>query len=113
MKLLSYLTAFTVMIMISFSACTETPKESCEQQDMNQILNCGVEKNVEVCCETGASCTYKYNGTEYPDTQQGLNDLADALGCDYKSAEVGDSQKQLIIKSLIELKDKARLGNFE
>ncbi len=115
MKILNYFTAIVFVAIVSFTitACTDNPTENCEQQDMNEILNCGVEKNVEVCCETGASCVYTYNGTDYPDTQQGLNDLADALGCDYKSAEVSDSQKQLIIKNLIELKDKARLGNME
>ena len=113
MKVISYIAAFTFIITLSLSACTENNKESCEQQDMNEILNCGVEKNVEVCCETGASCVYKYNGNEFPDTEAGLSALSDSLDCSYKSAEVGDSQKQLIIKSLIELKDKALLGNFE
>ncbi len=102
--------AIFAMMVISLPACEKTTDESCEQQDMNEILNCGSEKNVEVCCETGAACVYKYNGIEYPDTNSGLSDLADALGCTYKSSANYDEQKQLIIKYLIVLKDRAWTG---
>jgi len=108
MKVISYITAFTFIITLSLSACTENNKESCEQQDMNEILNCGVEKNVEVCCETGASCVYKYNGNEFPDTEAGLSALSDSLDCSYKSTGVDESRKEMIINSLIDLKNKAR-----
>jgi len=111
MKLLNYLAALVFLTMISFSACNEGATESCEQQDMNEILNCGVETNVEVCCETGSNCVYKYNGNEFPDTQTGLSALADSLDCSYKSSGVNESRKQMIINSLIELKNKARYGN--
>lgn len=113
MKIINFLVsiAFISLLSIAITSCTTDPTESCEQQDMNEILNCGVEKNVEVCCETGSSCVYTYNGKDYPDNQQGLNDLADALGCDYKSAEVEEQQKELIIQSLIDLKNKARYEN--
>lgn len=115
MKLLNYLVAITIITILSLpiSGCVETPSESCEQQDMNQILNCGMEKNVEVCCETGADCVYKYNGQDYPDTEAGLNDLADALGCTYKSSTTSNEQKELIIKNLIELKERARFGVYQ
>lgn len=114
MKLLNYLGAFAIagLILSAVPACNNTATESCEQQDMNQILNCGVEKNVEVCCETGASCVYKYNGVEYADNDQGLNDLADALGCDYKSSEIEIQQKDIIIQQLIKLRDKAKIGTY-
>ena len=98
------------LISVSFPACEKAADESCEQQDMNEILNCGSEKNVEVCCTTGSSCIYKYNGIEYPDTNVGLNNLADALGCTYKSSVDYEEQKQLIIKHLIALKDRASDG---
>lgn len=99
--------AIFTMMVLSFPACEKTADESCEQQDMNEILNCGSEKNVEVCCETGAACVYKYDGVEYPDSDLGLNNLADALGCTYKSSANYNEEKQLIIKHLISLKDRA------
>ncbi len=112
MKLLKSLLTLLVIaiISLSYTGCEKTADDSCEQQDMNQILDCGSEKNVEVCCTTGASCVYKYNGQEYPDTNEGLNNLADALGCNYKSSAEKAEQKQLIIKHLIALKDKASSG---
>lgn len=109
MKILKLLAAFAMiaLISISFSACEEESDESCEQQDMNEVLNCGEEKNVEVCCISGSACTYKYNGTEYPDTDTGLNNLADALGCTYKSSEDYEKQKLIIIEHLVALKYRA------
>lgn len=103
--------AMIALIPFVFTACEDTSAESCEQQDMNEVLNCGVEKNVEVCCTEGAACVYKYNGTEYADTNEGLTDLADALNCTYKSSVDYQEQKDLIIKLLIDLKDRARIGN--
>ncbi len=108
--------SFAIVVMIAliplaFTACEDMIDESCEQQDMNEVLNCGAEKNVEVCCTEGAACVYKYNGTEYPDSNEGLSNLADALGCTYKSSEEYIEQKELIIKLLIDLKDRARIGN--
>jgi len=112
MKLLKSLLAIAVFASFSLpiSSCNDAVTESCEQQDMSEILNCDSEKNVEVCCETGAACVYKYNGQEFPDTQQGLSALADSLGCTYKSAFVDNDQKELIIKDLIELKNQAKFG---
>lgn len=112
MKLLKSLTTIAIiaLISLSFSACEKAASESCEQQDMNEILNCGSEKNVEVCCTTGSACVYKYDGQEYPDTDEGLNNLADALGCTYKSSVNYYEQKQIIIKHLIALKQKAGSG---
>jgi len=114
MKLLKLWAAISIIALVplAFSGCEDVTDESCEQQDMNEILNCGVEKNVEVCCEAGADCVYKYNGTDYPDTDTGLTNLADALGCTYKSAEGYDEQNELIIQSLIALREKARARSF-
>ena len=112
MKLLKSLAAILIIALISFSysACEKVDNESCEQYDMNEILNCGSEKNVEACCVSGSGCVYKYNGQDYPDTQEGLNDLADVLGCTYKSSANYENEKKLIIRHLISLKDRACAG---
>ncbi len=112
MKLLKSLAAIMIISLFTlpFGACEKDDNESCEQQDMSQVLTCDGEKNVEVCCTSGSGCTYKYNGQDYPDTPEGLNALADALGCTYKSAAEYDEQKQLIIQELIALKDRAWRG---
>jgi uncharacterized lipoprotein YehR (DUF1307 family) len=109
MKILKSVAAvvFIAFLAVSYTACEKEDEESCEQQDMNEVLNCGEEKNVEVCCVSGSSCTYKYNGTEYPDTNDGLSDLADALGCTYKSDADYEKQKEILINHLIELKYRA------
>ena len=107
MKLLKSLSAIAIIVLISLSACEKDSDESCEQQDMNEVLNCGEEKNVEVCCVSGSACTYKYNGIDYPDTTAGLNNLADALGCAYKSSADYDEQMLILIEHLIILKDRA------
>ncbi len=112
MKTLKSLAAIAMVALFSlaYTGCETKSDESCEQQDMNEILNCGVEKNVQVCCTSGAGCVYTYNGQEYPDTQTGLSNLADALGCTYKSSASHEDEKQLIIQSLRELKDRANFG---
>jgi len=114
MKLLKLWAAIALIALIplAFSGCEDSSDESCEQQDMNEILTCDGEKNVEVCCTAGADCVYKFNGTDYPDTETGLNNLADALGCTYKSADDYDEQNALIIKTLIALREKAKSRSF-
>jgi hypothetical protein len=113
MKTLKSLVIMAIIAFLPFvfTGCEDEGGESCEQQDMNQVLNCGAEKNVEVCCTEGADCVYKYNGQEYPDTNQGITNLADALGCTYKSSADYEKQKELIIKLLIELKYRAGAGS--
>lgn len=112
MKVLKLFVAIAIIALtpFAFTACEDTALENCEQQDMNEIMNCGVEKNVEVCCTEGSSCVYSYNGTKYPDTTDGLNDLADALDCSYKSSVDYEEQHELIIKLLKDLKNKASIG---
>lgn len=102
--------AFISVLALPYNSCQKADEESCEQQDMNEVLNCGEEKNVEVCCVSGSSCTYKYNGTEYPDTDQGLNDLADALGCSYKGSADYETQQEIIKTELLKLRDLASCG---
>jgi hypothetical protein len=112
MKTLKSLMAIALISLIpfTFTACEDKASESCEQQDMNEVLNCGVEKNVEVCCTEGSNCVYKYAGVEYADNNEGLTNLADALGCTYKSSANYEEQHQLIIKLLKDLKNKAIVG---
>lgn len=98
--------------MLYYGCDSSGDDESCEQQDMSEILTCDGEKNVEVCCVAGSDCVYKFDGQEYPDTEQGLNNLADALGCTYKSIEAQDAEKNLIIEELVKLREKARLGSY-
>ncbi len=105
--------ALFTAIPFVFYSCETTPAESCEQQDMNDIMSCGAEKIVEVCCTEGAACVYHFNGKDYPDSSDGLNDLADALGCNYKSSEANEAQRELIIKHLIELMERARYGSYQ
>lgn len=115
MKTLKTVLAFLLIatIPLVYSGCADDGEdESCAQQDMNEILTCDGETNVEVCCVAGADCVYKYDGQEYPDTDDGLNDLADALGCTYKSIDAQAAEKELIIEKLIALRDKARMGLY-
>lgn len=113
MKILKSFVAIALIALVPlFSGCEDSSGESCEQQDMNEVLNCGSEKNVEVCCTTDADCVYKYEGTEYPDTEAGLNNLSDALGCDYKSSVEKDAQKEIIITYLIALRERAKDGAY-
>jgi hypothetical protein len=114
MKLLKTLATIMMIALIplAYSGCESTDDESCEQQDMNGVMDCGSEKNVEVCCTSGSDCVYKFDGQEYPDTTTGLNDLADALGCEYKSAEENQADKSLVISYLIALKERALEGIY-
>ena len=115
MKTLKTVLALLLIAIIPmvYSGCAEDGEdESCEQQDMNEILTCDGEKNVEVCCVSGAECVYKFDGTEYPDTNEGLNDLADALGCTYKSLTDQEAEREMIIERLIALRDKAKVGSY-
>lgn len=114
MKLLKTIAAIVMISLIpmAYSGCDDTADESCEQQDMNEILTCGGEKNVEVCCTSGSDCVYKYNGQDYPDTETGLNNLADALGCTYKTSEDNLEEVEMIITHLIALREKAKAGLY-
>ncbi len=55
-------------------ACESDPEEYCEQD-----LFCE-DKYVTVCC-TDDVCVYEFNGNEYPDTEEGRNELAIDLDC--------------------------------
>lgn len=73
------------------TGCEEDPKESCEQD-----LFCDSTVEVTACCTDGADCYYTYNGQNYPDTQQGLQDLIAALDCTTtKSASLEEANEEL------------------
>ena len=94
---------------LGFNGCTEDEvSKSCEQQDMNEILNCGEQKNVEVCCTEGSDCVYSYNGIDYPNTSQGLSDLADALGCTTTKSADYEEQHALVIMHLKKMMENAK-----
>jgi len=73
------------------TGCEEEPKESCEQD-----LFCDNTVEVTACCTDGTDCYYTYNGQNYPDTQQGLQDLIEALDCTTtKSASLEEAYEEL------------------
>ena len=64
---------FSGILVATWYACESDPEEYCEQD-----LIC--EEYVTVCC-TGDVCVYKFDGKEYPDTDEGVNQLAEDMGC--------------------------------
>lgn len=72
-KKLLFLPILLLGAAITFSACNE-PVESCKEDEI-----CAT-KTVTACC-TDATCVYKFNGKEYPDTDAGLTQLSIDLGC--------------------------------
>ena len=66
--------AFSMLVLNT--ACEDDPKEACEQD-----LFCDDTVEVTACCTDGTDCYYTYNGNDYPDTDQGLSDLVEALDC--------------------------------
>ncbi|MFY0627430.1 MAG: hypothetical protein JXR07_14105 [Reichenbachiella sp.] len=80
--------------LIVFSAffltfCGEEDEETCSADDF-----CSETVTVTVCCTDG-SCVYQYDGEEYPDTDQGLDDLTDALACTTAKSELIPSLRTL------------------
>jgi|SRR6056297_24620 len=90
------------------TGCEEEPKETCEQD-----MFCDGTVAVTACCVEGGDCYYIYEGVEYPDTEQGLQDLIDALDCPAKNASVDEQNDYLIsrLKMLIEEARIKSLGN--
>jgi len=95
---LLFIGAFAVATMNT--GCEDDPKEACEQD-----LFCDDTIEVTACCTDGKDCYYTYNGVEYPDTDQGLADLAAALDC-AKSAT--KSEQNFIMVKLQALLESAR-----
>lgn len=79
--------------------CEKDPAEYCEQDEI-----C-TDKFVTVCC-TEDQCVYKYNGNEYPDSNEGRDQLAEALGCPSTKSTSYENDMTAIIIQLQELMDK-------
>jgi hypothetical protein len=83
------------ILVTTFFSCTETPKETCEQDEI-----C-TEKFVTACC-TDSVCVYKYNGHEYTEDQ--IGQLADDLGCTTKKALKSAGQEDDLSAVVTQLK---------
>ena len=84
------------------------------------LTNCGDDETIESCtqdeycagktvtaCCTPASCIYKYNGKDYPESD--IDQLADDLGCTAGSgARVASEEKEILKTKLEDLLSKAR-----
>ncbi len=87
------------------TGCEKEPEESC-QQDMF----CDGEVAVTACCVDGGGCYYTYNGKDYPDTDQGLEDLIDALDCTTAKKSVSiEEQNEYLMARLKWLIEEARI----
>jgi hypothetical protein len=81
-KLLSIgvlLIGITITVVLN-TGCEEDPKEACLQDEFCTLENDEL-KTVTTCCTDGEDCYYTYNGTNYPDTEQGRANLVEAMGC--------------------------------
>jgi len=88
------------------TGCEEDPKESCEQD-----LFCENTVEVTACCTDGADCYYTYDGQNYPDTDQGLLDLIEALDCTTtKSASLEEANEDLVYR-LQAMLEEARISS--
>ena len=90
------LLVFTAVAVLN-TACEEEPKEACEQD-----VFCEGEPEVTLCCTDGSDCYWTYNGKNYPDTSEGIDELYDDLGCTTttKSGEKGDEYDYIMEKLL-------------
>ncbi len=102
-------TLFLIVVLVAVSVSCETdPLEYCEQDTV-----CDVD--VESCCTDDGgvqTCVWKYNGNEYSD----LDDLIDDLGCApsammLKSSVSGPTREEISLK-LIELMERAHAGLY-
>ena len=70
-----FLAIIAVTLSTVWYSCEEKPpEETCLADDYCEIT-------VTVCCDDDNVCVFKYNGKEYPDTEQGMTDLLDDLNC--------------------------------
>ncbi len=89
-------------LILIVTNCEKDPEESCQQDTF-----CDAQIEVTVCC-TSLECVYKYNGKEYPDNEEGENQLAEDLGCSSAKSTTYERDMAAIIKQLQELMDKTR-----
>lgn len=83
--LLGFLTIFTV-------SCSSDPEEVCEQYE-------ACENAATTCCTDETSCYYEYNGTKYPDTDKGLEELLAAMCPTSSKAEIMIMQAEMKAKT--------------
>jgi hypothetical protein len=77
------LAILTGVFITTWYACEDDPEETCLQDEICDFkfvtICCTVENDEEVC-------VYKYDGNEYPDTEAGLAQVAELLGCESATA---------------------------
>ena len=90
----------TTFILLTIYRCETDPDEICKL-DPNPICE---DKNVTTCC-TEDECVYKYNGKEYPDSDEGRIQLAKDMGCSSASLKSNGSVDYTeVVNYLIALK---------
>ncbi|MFA6402084.1 MAG: hypothetical protein WCX31_10735 [Salinivirgaceae bacterium] len=84
-KLFLLLPLVVLGVVLTMNTGCDQVTEECSSDEI-----CTGKDPVTSCCTDGSACVWKYNGVEYPDTDQGLADLKAALDCSTaKSATVG------------------------
>lgn len=101
---MSLLIAGVFAIAAINTACEEDPKEACEQD-----LFCDDTVEVTACCTDGANCYFTYRGVDYPDTDQGILDLSEALGCSTTKSVTIEGANAEIVARLQALLESARI----
>lgn len=99
-SVLILLAVLTGVIFALNTGCEDDdPKEACEQDEI-----CEGEPEVTLCCTEDVDCYWTYDGKDYADTDAGLDQLMDDLGCttEGKSGEVNDE----ILARLLALRDR-------
>ncbi len=86
------------------TGCEEDPKEACEQD-----MFCDGEVAVTACCTDGEDCYFTYNGKNYPDTAEGIEDLIADLNCTTTKAAAEEDEHTFIYAQLESLVKIARL----
>jgi len=102
-KLVFLLPLFLLGLVITMNTGCDEVTEECSSDEI-----CTGKDPVTSCCTEGSACVWKYNGVEYPDTEQGLIDLMAALDCPTaKSGSVGCDINEIEMR-LYELMENTR-----
>jgi hypothetical protein len=73
-KVYLLLAVLTVGVAATWYSCETDPEETCLQDEFCDIP-------VTACCDDNDVCVFKYNGKEYPDTDEGMAQLLEDLDC--------------------------------
>lgn len=96
-----------VSVVIAFNTgCEEDPVEACEQD-----LFCDNTIEVTACCTDGTDCYYTYGEVDYPDTEEGLLDLLEAMDCVSKSSAKVDEESDYMMARLQAMLEEARINS--